>query len=352
MAKPNTTKLKRWTKEEIEFLKENFATMMHKELGEALGRTEQAVRTKCFELKLYKKEYPWTQKELDFLNSNYNNMTYREIAHELGRTLDAVRSKAALLGIVKDSYYCDVDYFKEINTEEKAYWLGFIFADGWTYLSKSTEAGCLGIELQAGDVGHLKKFNKSIHGNYKIDFRTRSSEETLGRYFKKHHKFYNLKNSYETCFIRIYSRKFTDNLINNGVIPNKSLVKQFPNTIPDNLMPHFIRGYFDGNGCVSAGKNSANQINSIIFSFFSGSECFITDLRNHLIKHNIYCSEIHKEMNLDKTEYTSFSFTIYSNYNNSKKFYDYIYENCSIYLDRKYYKAKNIISKLSVKKCA
>lgn len=331
MAKPKTTKLKRWTNEEIEFLKENFATMMHKELGEALNRTEQAVRAKCFELNLYKKEYPWTDKELEYLKTNYKNMTYRQIGKELGRTVDAVRSKAAILGIVKDLYHCDYDYFKVIDTEEKAYWLGFIFADGWTCLSKSTEGGCLGIELQESDIGHLRKFNKSINGNYKIDRRTREN-------FGKEHT---------TCLIRIYSRDLTDDLILHGVIPNKSLVKQFPTTVPNNLIRHFIRGYFDGNGTVRINSDKT----SLRFCIRSGSKEFLNELKAHLTCNSIYVGEIITEKHNDKLDKdTCFSFNVYSNFENSIAFYNYLYKNSSIYLDKKYFKATSAKNSLIRKK--
>ena len=336
MAKPKTTKLRRWTTEEIDFLKNNFATMTHKELGATLDRTVSAVCAKCFELGLYKKEYPWTEKELKFLQDNYNNMTYRQIAHELGRTLDAVRSKAAILGIIKDSYYCDFHYFKTIDTQEKAYWLGFIFADGWTFLSKETEAGYLGIELQAGDIGHLKKFNKSIGGNYKITTRDRKYNDTIGKYFGiEKDKITHL------CQIRVFSRPFTDDLIAHGIIPNKSLVKVFPNTVPYNLMRHFIRGYFDGNGCVCE-KNKRNMC----FSFCSGSEKFITSLREELIKNEIYCSKIYARTGNN----ICFNFNIYSNFNNASKFYDYIYKDATIYLDRKFNKSTSIKNRIERKK--
>lgn len=334
-----TKKLKRWTNEEIEFLKNNFATMMHKDIAIALGRTEGAIRAKCFDLNLYKKEYPWTQEELDYLLNNYKTKTYREIGVELGRSLDAVRSKAALLNLNKERYHCDYDYFKVIDTEEKAYWLGFIFADGWTYLSRSTEAGCLGIELQKGDVGHLRKFNKSIHGNYKITFRTRENTTDVA------------PGIHDMCAIRIFSREMTDDLIEKGVVPNKSLVKEFPTDIPEDLIRHFIRGYFDGNGCVSAGKDKDKRINALHFSFHSGSLNFITSIKNILARYNIFSSDIAPTVFNEKLgKETCFYFSVYSNYSNSQKFYSFLYDNYSISLDRKFNKAKHIKKVIDKKK--
>lgn len=332
----------KWTNEEVDFLKENFQTMLHKELAEVLGRTEQSVRAKCFKLNLYKKEYSWSEKELEFLKENYKNMTYREIGKILGRTLDAVKTRAEKMGLRKDFHYCDFDYFKIIDTEEKAYWLGFIFADGWVYTSEKHRSWCTGIELQKDDIGHLRKFNKSINGNYSVDTRVRTDSFKDGD--PRTHKTCQSKSFYETCFIRIFSKQFTDNLIDKGVIQNKSLVKKFPNYLPEDLVRHFIRGYFDGNGSVW----SKTQ-NTLCFKIGSGSKDFITVLRDVLIKSEIYCSEILSTSNKHGKD-TYFTFDIYSNFENSLKFYNYLYLNSTIYLERKFQKATSLKDKIETKR--
>ena len=118
------------------------------------------------------------------------------------------------------------NYFKNIDTEEKAYWLGFIAADGCVY-KMSKNAYRLQINLSAVDIGHLELFNDCIESDYII------TQKKV--------------NNSDTCILKISSKEFTDNLINLGITPNKSLIVQMPN-ISQDLIRHFIRGYFDGDG--------------------------------------------------------------------------------------------------------
>lgn len=176
-------------------------------------------------------------------------MGYEEIANELDRTQAAVSIKAKKLGIHKSPYFCQYDYFEKINTEEKAYWLGFICADGWINQNHTTKSGTVGIELQYGDIDHLKKFNKSINGNYKITDRWRTC--SLSNNDKLHHM----------CCIRIFSKKMYDDLCNLGLTNDKSYTLKFPN-ISNTLIVPFLRGYFDADGCLSY-KNHKLHLNYI-----------------------------------------------------------------------------------------
>lgn len=180
------------------------------------------------------KNNPWTQEEKDFLKENYLKMSNKEMAVALCRTNSAIQIKLSRYGFLRpDKYSYDKDYFKEINTEEKAYWLGFIYADG--YVVKTSLSAELGIELNIKDIDHLKKFNKSIAGNVEVKKRSRFDSRT--------------NNTYNMCFIRFYSIQLVDNLINQGVFPNKHKDIKFPK-IKEDLVRHFIRGYFDGDGCI------------------------------------------------------------------------------------------------------
>ena len=73
----------------------------------------------------------WTSEEIDFLKENYETTSKVDIANKLNRTPTAIKVKANKLGLKKpEKYYYNHDFFENINTEEKAYWLGFIYADG------------------------------------------------------------------------------------------------------------------------------------------------------------------------------------------------------------------------------
>ena len=63
----------------------------------------------------------------------------------------------------KSKYYLNERYFEYIDSEEKAYWLGFLFADG--FVNKDSYVG---IALQSSDYHHLEKFRDCIHSNHII----------------------------------------------------------------------------------------------------------------------------------------------------------------------------------------
>ncbi len=322
--KLNLVRNENWTKKEVSFLMQNFEIMTHSEIGKKLNRTEQAVRAKCFELNLYKKEKPWTDEEIEFVKNNYINMPTSDIATILNRTPNAIKLKARKNGIKKYPYYCNYNFFDSIDTEEKAYWLGFLTADGWINKNTKTNAGALGIELQYNDIGHLKKFNKSISGNYKITDRWRECQISTKDKNKKNH----------TCCIRIFSLVMYNSLVNIGFTNNKTYDANIP-FIPKDLIRHYIRGYFDGDGCFTYTAKSFN------IRFVTASNKLYVDLLKILetIKINVSTSSYISEFNSE----------IYNIDINRKKdkiqFLDWIYKDCNIYLDRKYkkyLKVKNI----------
>ena len=114
----------------------------------------------------------WKEEDIKFLKENYKNFTNKELAQILNRTKTAISIKLSKLGLKKTKYYYNEDYFETIDSEEKAYWLGFLYADG--YISKTTCCSELGIELQKNDYNHLQKFNKSIKGNIEVKYRKSS----------------------------------------------------------------------------------------------------------------------------------------------------------------------------------
>jgi hypothetical protein len=118
------------------------------------------------------------------------------------------------------------DFFKKIDTEEKAYWLGFIAADGNVDKNKRV----CSIQLKQSDKGHLEKFSKVFNDYYHISL---------------------INSVYPSARISIYSKQCCLDLEQYGITPNKSLTLDINfNLIPKELILHFIRGYFDGDGSI------------------------------------------------------------------------------------------------------
>lgn len=305
-----------WSDNELSFLKNNYLNMTHLEIGEKLGRSESAVRAKCFELDLYKKELPWEEWELNFVKDNYMEMATKEIAEILDRSPSAIGLKASRMGMKKYPYYCDYHYFDEIDTEEKAYWLGFIASDGWISKNEKNNSGAIGIELQYGDIGHLRKFNKSIGGNYQITDRWRSCSISTHPEKLNH-----------MCCIRIFSIKMYDSLEKLGLSKDKSYTVGIPD-LREDLLRHYLRGYFDGDGCFCLSNKSFD------ISYITASEKMASDIIDSLSKIGIIIHD-----NTYKTEYGTIMHRpeIYKN-SEKIKFLDWIYKDSSVYLDRKYKK--------------
>lgn len=306
----------KWTEEEIQILKDNYDKLYYKEIGELLGRSAEAVDAKCFDLGLYKKEKPWEDWEYEYLKKNYMELSNAEIAETLGRSVEGIRLKASRNGWKKSPYFCNYRYFSNIDSEEKAYWLGFLMADGWISYIKNKTSGCVGIELQYRDIGHLRKFNKSLDGNYKITDRWRKC--TFNN--KYHH----------SCVLRIYSLSMYKDLVSLGFTKNKSFEALISN-IDDDLKRHFIRGYFDGNGSVSIRKKQ----NGCSVKITTASRKMVDDLIEELNKSGISTIKYESVNEFGTTVYDLF---VNGTNSNRIKFLDYIYKDVTIYLDRKYKK--------------
>jgi hypothetical protein len=128
-------------------------------------------------------------------------------------------------------YALDEHYFDQIDTPEKAYWLGFIAADG--YIS---DRGYLSIALASIDAGHLEKFRAAVGSTAPIK---RSLNPLKGR-------------RYPRVRLTLYSAHLTRALGREGIFPRKSLTLE-PWGGPDNLMPHYWRGVIDGDGTLGIG---------------------------------------------------------------------------------------------------
>lgn len=309
-------KMSFWSKEEVDFLISNYKRMTYNELGKKLNKTEGSVCAKCFDLNLYKDELPWSDDEKKFLEINYMNMKTADIAKYLNRTSCAIKLKASKLGLKKYPYSCDYNYFNEIDSEEKAYWLGFITADGWVSKNNKTNACAIGIELQYNDMNHLKKFNKSICGNYKITDRWRNIKHLSGSDNYKHE-----------CCIRIFSNIMFNDLEKYGVTNNKSYECFIPD-INEDLIRHYFRGYFDGDGrfCLT-NKNFS-------VSFITASQSLNDDIIELLKKNNFHINSFSYVNNFGTTMYSP----SIDRLKDKLLFLDWIYKDCNIYLDRKYKK--------------
>jgi hypothetical protein len=149
--------------------------------------------------------------------------------------------------IRKHKYGLDVHFFDLIDTEEKAYFFGLMCADGNVYPPQNVAR----ISLQARDVEILERFRYAIKTNRPLFFDPRN---------KPHHQ-----DSYVLTF---GSKYMMEALIRHGCVPQKTKYLVFPSIRAD-LIRHFVRGYFDGNGSFGTTTNGAQHTLSWFFSIAS-----------------------------------------------------------------------------------
>ena len=145
----------------------------------------------------------------------------------------------------------DSRYFQFIDTEEKAYWLGFITADGCVHGESAVS-----IKLHARDTGHLQKFADAVKTS--VPVRDRSGLSTIPKYDKEGVKIageFGCEEKWcEVSEIRISSAAMARDLAAHGVVPAKSKIVRPWDGCFGPLGKHYFRGLVDGDGHISKVK--------------------------------------------------------------------------------------------------
>lgn len=211
------------------------------------------------------------------------------------------------LKIIMRKYKLNEHFFDELN-EKSAYWLGFLYADGYVRM-KDGKSGELKLKLKDTDVGHISKLLNDLECDNPIKCGV-----------DKKSKF---------CSVTIYSNLMVNRLFELGCVNNKTFKIMFPD-IDLNLIKHFVRGYFDGDGCISKIKNKWYHVT------IAGNESFITSLKKFLVDSGVYKIYI----------YTSGKIKILSisNLTDVFKFKNIIYNGDTIFLERKKNKFNEVIT--------
>lgn len=166
-----------------------------------------------------------------------NGMEIKNIAKLFNSNCRKIRRvlKKLDVKIVRKVKNLDHNFFESF-TPESCYWAGFVAADGCVSDKR------LFITLWKNDIHHIELFRENTKSNAKI-------AESVN--IQKSGKIT------ESCGIALYSSKIVKDLfVNFNVVRNKSKIIEPPLKIPENLIKHYIRGYFDGDGSISWHKHN------------------------------------------------------------------------------------------------
>jgi len=164
---------------------------------------------------------------------NYTNLRKFAKEHDipLEKLVNHLRNNRAFAD-GRTKYIFDESYFFKIDDEIKAYWLGFMVADG--HVSKNR----IIIQLSAKDRDLLKKFADLF--SIPLTEINRKMPDSGG--------------IQSTVRIQLNSKRMADDLCNKGLTPRKTYDLDLTvfKHIPKRLMHHFIKGIFDGDGSIDA----------------------------------------------------------------------------------------------------
>lgn len=255
----------------------------------------------------------WTDEEKSSIIHSYTNLglTCKEIAKKYAAKPETISKYLKEWGIaIKGNRTVNrllkEDYFSQIDTPQKAYFLGLLFADGAIAVAEKRNSS-ITLELTENDIDILNIFKQELNSNASLSYNKRK-ERTLGTYG-----------------LSIRSKQLADDLKKYNIIPNKTyLVEEI--IIPNNYKIDYLRGYIDGDGSLYYSGNSWHLS--------------ITGHSKNIIQ------QIQQELNSLINKQNSNTITYYKNvykttWNGQEAIYlmQILYENSKISLTRKHAKA-------------
>lgn len=250
------------------------------------------------------------EKQKKYIIESYYTKSSTKLAKELNCSSSLIK-KIWRINNLKGKgcrvYYSNFDYFEKIDNEHKAYWLGFIAADGCVY-SRDNHQSLLSISLNVDDIDMLNNFKEDIESENKV----RKWTDSYG---------------YNYCGIQIVSDKLCSDLRKYNIVERKTET-YVPFKLKDEYMRHFIRGFFDGDGSFYIESSNKNML----VSNFCGNYNCMNFIKEYLENYNI-----NFHLRRDNREYSfPFYYLRLTKHDEMKRFIDFLYNKSTIYMERKY----------------
>lgn len=252
-----------------------------------------------------------TESQIEEAVSRYQDgQSFKAIGDVLGVSDNAIRGLLKRRGVAgrtlsdaRRTLACNHAFFDEPMDEQRAYWLGFILADGAVTESGYGVTKRLSVILSIVDKGHLEKLKVALQSDHKLTEIKRDGVVISARFM-------------------VSSTELFTSLARYSIVPCKSAKHQFSGLIPTNMLKHYFRGYFDGNGGISRSKASKWAISNcaseeFLSKFLDWIESRIGGNRAGISFHD----GIHR--------------VAWAGTHRCQEILDLMYRNATVYLDRK-----------------
>lgn len=255
------------------------------------------------------------QKDYDELKSVRKVANKHNVHH---KTMSVLLTKLKITFAPKLIRTKNENVFSQEN-EISFYLAGFIAADGNIHHKDNNYH--LRIGLAESDEKHLIKLKTLLESDASI--RTYENDSIIDG-----HRFKSTIKAFTICSKII----FQDLIKNFNITPNKSLTLKFPTKLSNHpMIHHFIRGYFDGDGCWSIRnpnkKNKQKKIN-IIFELL-GTNHFIKNVNDILHSSlELPTNKIIKKKKIYSIRYSGNRLSVLIG--------NWLYQNATIFLERKH----------------
>lgn len=255
--------------------------------------------------------FQWTSEELrDMVTSYEQGESAQSIANRYGTSYQVIQPLLAKRGVTLRSkreankkQKCNDRYFQAIDTEEKAYWLGFLTADGCVTRGKKLgDSPRISLHLAKQDYGHLVKLKQALQASQMISANERS------------------------CSLTIFSAEMATDLAWHGMRPNKTFSTTSAQVAVE-LERHYWRGVIDGDGDFAKSGDSLKLVGDydVVLAFQKFVLSYCPQVRANIRKNeNIFTFSIRRQATLCMLQA--------------------MYGDARVFLDRKYRRAQEIVT--------
>jgi DNA invertase Pin-like site-specific DNA recombinase len=320
---------KHWLPEEVKRFQRDYVNknIPMSQICKIFSRTSSSISVKASELKLNRHKIAMSDK--DIIKIYKSGLSCRKIANKIDCDLTSIYNVLKRNKIKKrknkyasnKKYTYNYTFFDKIKTQESAYFLGFIYADGNIFHNT------LRISLVRHDKDILNKFIKLLETDKPLIPIPKRGKDKPQFNFSVHNKY------------------ITERLKKLGVVENKSLVLIFPEWLSPKLYNHFIRGYFDGDGCISLSVRRNDYSLS-----FCGTKQFLNSIQRIFLKYlNVKLRKLGRKK---QTKTNSYNIK-YTGRIQVEIIMNWLYKDANIWMNRKrkkYEKLKIIVNKAIIKK--